>query len=91
MTAGDGGSAGRCSAISRAPPQMHFSSLLNANSAFYPLQVLLSGPVAIETLWQAIAGISCNGSPDTVLSAPVEEFHSPEETKGRLALALPLC
>lgn len=73
------------------PPQMHCSLLLKPISAFYSLQVLLSGPVAIETLWQAIARISRNGSPDTVHSAPVEEFHSPEETKGRLTLALPLC
>lgn len=30
----------------------------------------------------ASARISRNGSPDAVLSAPVEEFHSPEKTKG---------
>lgn len=75
--------------ISGTPPKMHHSFLLNANSAFYPLQVLLSGPVAIETLRLPIAGISCNGSPDTVHSAPLEEFHSPEETKGTPALAQP--
>lgn len=65
---------------------MHCSSVLKPNSAFYSLQGLLSGPVAIVTLWQDIARISCNGSPDAVHSAPVEEFHSPEETKGTLLL-----
>lgn len=68
---------------------MHCCSVLKPNSAFYSLQGLLSGPVAIVTLWQDIARISCNGSPDAVHSAPVEEFHSPEETKGTLVLTKP--
>lgn len=63
--------------------------VLKPNSAFYSLQGLLSGPVAIVTRWQDIARISCNGSPDAILSAPVEEFHSPEETKGTLVLTEP--
>lgn len=63
---------------------MHCSSVLKPNSAFYSLQGLLSGPVAIATLWQDIARISRNGSPDAVHSAPVEELHSTEETKGTL-------
>lgn len=68
---------------------MHCSFALKPNSAFCSLQGLLSGPVAIVTLWQNIARISCNGSPDTVHSAPVEEFHSPEETKGTVVLTRP--
>lgn len=68
---------------------MHCSSVLKPNSAFYSLQGLLSGPVAIATLWQDITRIRRNGSPDAVHSAPVEELHSPEETKGTLALATP--
>lgn len=68
---------------------MHCSSVLKPNSAFYSLQGLLSGPVAIATLWQDIAGIRRNGSPDAVHSAPVEELHSPEETKGTLVPAAP--
>lgn len=70
---------------------MHCSSVLKPNSAFYSLQGLLSGPVAIETRWQDIARISHNGSPDAIHSAPVEELHSPEETKGTLVLAISLC
>lgn len=66
---------------------MHCSSVLKPNSAFYSLQGLLSGPVAIATLWQDIARISRNGSPDAVHSAPVEELHSPEETKGTFVQA----
>lgn len=61
---------------------MPCSSVLKPNSPFYSPQGLISGPVAIATLWQDIARISCNGSPDAVHSAPVEELHSPEETKG---------
>lgn len=68
---------------------MHCFSVLKPNSAFYSLQGLLSGPVAIATLRQDIARISCNGSPDAVLSALVEELHSPEETKGIPALTSP--
>lgn len=68
---------------------MHCSSVLKPNSAFYSLQGLLSGPVAIATLWQDIARIRHNGSPDAVHSAPVEELHSPEETKGTLTLTNP--
>lgn len=70
---------------------MHCSSVLKPNSAFYSLQGLLSGPVAIATLWQDIARISRNGSPDAVHSAPVEELHSTEEAKGTLVLTNPLC
>lgn len=64
---------------------MHCSSVLKPNSAFYSLQGLLSGPVSIATLWQDIARISRNGSPDAVHAAPVEELHSAEETKGTLS------
>lgn len=72
--------------ISGTSPKMHCSSVLKPNSAFYSLQGLLSGPVAIATLWQDIARISRNGSPDAVHSAPVEELHSPEETEGTSVL-----
>lgn len=69
---------------------MHCSSVLKPNSPFYSLQGLLSGSVAIATLWQAIARISHNGSPDAIHSAPVEELHSAEETKGTLVLTGPV-
>lgn len=68
---------------------MQCLSVLKPNSAFYPLQGLLSGPVAIATLGQDIARISHNGSPDAVHSAPVEELHTPEETKGTRVLSIP--
>ena len=49
-------------------------------ASLYSLQGLLSGlPVAIAT---RLPGIRRHGSPDTVHSAPVEELHPPQETKG---------
>lgn len=96
LSVGDNNSSNRCSTISPKawgsewlvafPQDVLLRCIKTKLCLFYSLQGLLSGPVAIATHWQDIARKSHNGSPDAVLSAPVEELHSPEETKGTLML-----